>query len=462
MPADPRPTRSAAWRGALWITLIALITTSLALTLQYVQTTRTVEARRHAVLDDETSALIERYRNEGIGGVVQAIQRQQNVPRIHEFFYLLTLPDGTPLAGNLVAWPAEVAHAGFHSFETDVTNTRNVSKRRWVEVRAVTLDGGFRLLVGDFADERVVLRERYFSALIFSLLATGVLGMLLGWWYSRRGLTFVRLVSNAGDRFLSGQLGERLPVSRRGDEYDRLAETINRTFAEVERLIGSLRASTDGMAHDLKTPLTRIRARLELAEMGAAGEPWSGIEESRRDMDGLLRLIDDMLSLARAESLPTDSFVPIALDSIVQEALELYEPVAQEKRITLKAAVEPAMVLGSRSLLGRLVANLVDNAVKYVQPGGRVDVSLGERGEDVLLAVADNGLGIDPAKRQEVIGRFRRLDESRATEGSGLGLSIVEAVARAHKATLALIDNAPGLKVEVRFPRSTEDRRAVP
>ncbi len=454
MPSENRRPRSAAWRGALWITLIALVTTGFALTLQYVQTTRMVEARRQAAVDDETSGLVERYRSEGVDGVAGAIQRQQAVPRIHEFFYLLAAPDGTSLAGNLLAWPAEVSQTGFHSFDTDVVNTRGATSRRRVEARAVLLDGTFRLLVGDFADEQAALRERYLSALLWSMLATGLLGLLLGWWYSRRGLAFVGIVADAGDRFLAGNLAERLPVSARGDEYDRLAETINRAFAEVERLVSSLRAATDGMAHDLKTPLTRIRARLELADLqqGPPAVLQRAVDESRHDLDGLLQLIDDMLSLASAEATPTAGFVPVALDAIVSEALELYLPLAEDKAIELDVAVLPAMVLGSRSLLARLVANLLDNAIKYTPAGGRVRVALVPEGQSATFTVADNGPGIAPDRHDEVLQRFRRLDESRTVPGSGLGLSIVEVVARLHDATLRLADNEPGLRVEISFP----------
>lgn len=449
-----RRSRSAAWRGALWITLIALVTTGLALTVQYAQTTRTAEARRRAEVDDEASGLVERYRAEGIAGVADAIQRQQAVPRIHEFFYLLTLPDGSPLAGNLSAWPAEVSATGFHSFATEVANTRGASSRRWVEVRALLLDGGFRLLVGDFADERVALRDRYLAALSWSLLATGAVGLLLGWWYSRRGLGFVRLVADAGDRFLSGRLEERLPVSPRGDEYDRLAETINRTFAEVERLVGSLRAATDGMAHDLKTPLTRIRARLELAEMqeGSAELLRTATSETRHDLDALLGLVEDMLSLSRAEATPASTFVPLSLDAIAREAAELFQPLAEAEGMTLATDLRPVGMVGSRSLLGRLVANLLDNAIKHGGAGGLVCLEVAAGADGALLRVTDRGPGIDPDSREAVLGRFRRLDASRTTPGSGLGLSIVAAVARVHGARLDLLDNGPGLRVEVRFP----------
>ena len=455
MPARPRPLRSAVWRGALWITLIALAASGVALSLQYLQTVQTIDARREAVVDDETSGLLQRYRDEGVPGVADAIQRQLAVPRIHEFFYLLALPDGTPVAGNLLGWPAEVQQAGFYRFETAVTNTRGGSNRRWVEARAVMLDGGVRLLVGDFADERAILREQYISALLWTLAATGALGLLFGWWYSRRGLSFVGQVADAGHRFLGGAMGERVPVSARGDEYDRLAETINETFAEVERLVGSLRAATDGMAHDLKTPLTRIRARLELAEMGEASEARlrDAIADTRADLEMLLRLIEDMLSLARAEATGSAALVPLALEEIVSEALELYQPLAEEKGIAVDALLSPSTILGSRSLLGRLTANLLDNAVKFTPGGGRISVILETSGEGVRLTVADDGPGIPADRRREVLGRFRRLDESRTTTGNGLGLSIVEAVARVHRATLTMSGNAPGLRVDINFPR---------
>jgi len=450
MQVDPRPTRSAAWRGALWITLIALLSTSVALTVQYLQTTRTADARRQAAVDDEASGLVERYRSDGLGGVAQAIQRQQSIARIHEFFYLLALPDGSPVAGNLSGWPSEIETAGFHRFETEVANTRGLSSRRWVEARAVVLDGGVRLLVGDFADERAALRERYLGALFWSLIATGALGLVFGWWYSRRGLAFVRTVADAGDRLLAGELATRLPVSPRGDEYDRLAETLNRTFAEVERLIGSLRAATDGMAHDLRTPLTRIRARLELAEIEhRAGD---AARDAVDELDGMLKLIDDMLSIARAEATPASTFRIEPIDAIAQEAVDLYAPLAEDRGLRLDLREARANVVGSRSLLARLVANLLDNAVKFTPPGGSVLVTVEADRNGAVLAVADDGPGIPIDRREEMLGRFRRADESRSTPGSGLGLSVVEVIARVHGARLALLDNRPGLRVEVRFP----------
>lgn len=447
-----RPFHSAALRGALWITLIALLATGAALTVQYVQTMRLLQARARALVDDETTSLVARYRYDGLGGVEAAIVRQQNLPRLNEFFYLLAAPDGTPIAGNLLAWPAEVTTTGLHSFSTEVVNTRAAPTRRWVDARAVRLGGDFRLLVGSFADERASLRARYLASLFWSLLVTGVLGMGLGWWYSQRALRFVDDVSDVGQRILAGRLSERVPVSDRDDEYDRLATTINGCFAEIERLIGSLLATTDGMAHDLKTPLTRIKARLELAELAGGDVPAEAIAQSRRDLDTLLDLIDGALGLARAEATAAASFAPVALDAVVADAIELYRPLAEDAGLALAADLAPTEVSGFRSLLAQMVANLLDNAIKFTPAGGTVRVTTLVDASAVRLVVADSGPGIPEGQRAAVLARFHRLDRDAARPGSGVGLSVVAVAARVHGATLVLGDAAPGLRVEVVFP----------
>ena len=455
--------RSAAFRGALWITLIALLATGAALTLQYVQTTRLLSGRMHALVDDEAAALVERYRAQGVLGVAAAIQRQEQVPRLNEFFYLLADADGAPLAGNLAAWPAEVSGEGYTSFVTEVSGAAAGPRRRWVEARAVVLGSRFRLLVGSISDERMVLRERYLGTLFWSFLATGVVGLLFGFWYSRRGLAFVDAAAEKSERFLAGRLEERLPVSTRGDEYDRLALALNETFAEVERLIRSLRAATEGLAHDLRTPLTRIRARLELADLGAGGaQDFQEVSSDiRRDLDALLQLIDEVLALARAEATVSASFIAVQLDQVVAEAIELFAPLAEEKQVRLVVDLQPAAIVGARSLLARMTTNLLDNAIKYSPAGGTVSIRLALVGEQACLRIADSGPGIPEEKREEALTRFVRLDASRSQPGSGLGLSIVAAAARVHRATLELGNDVQGLTVEVRFRAAAADVAAL-
>jgi signal transduction histidine kinase len=455
MPARP-PWRShaAAFRGALWITLIALVTTSVALTVQYVQTTRLVEAQMRGLLENETSSLVERYQAGGILDLAGFLRQRQETPRLNEFFYLLAAPDGTPIAGNLSGWPQEVDRTGFHRFQTMVVFADGAVRPRSVETRTSLLGGEYRLLVGHFAEERMVLRNRYLSALFWSLLFTGVLGLALGWWHSRRGLAFVEEVSETGGRFLGGVLDERVPVSDRGDEYDRLAGTINACFTEIEHVVRSLRAATDGLAHDLKTPLTRISARLELAEMrqADADELRLTIAESRVDLASLLRIIDETLSLARAEATTSSSFVEVDLAALAAEVVELYAPVAEDRGVHLERQLQPASLPGAPALLSQLLTNLIDNAIKYSPQEGTVDIGVESDAESVILSVADNGPGIPIERRGDVLSRFVRLDESRAMPGVGIGLSIVNAVARVHRASLYLDDNHPGLRVVVTFP----------
>ncbi|MBO9519616.1 MAG: HAMP domain-containing histidine kinase [Porphyrobacter sp.] len=462
MATDPRTaTHSAAFRGALWITLIALLTTTIALTVQYLQTSSFLEEKTRGLLDDETASLIERFDAGGPVELAAFLRRQQTLSRLNEFFYLLAAPDGTPLVGNLTAWPAEVDKPGFKRFSTNVISADGTVHSRTVITRAVLLDGGYRLLVGQIAESGIALRERYLVALFWSLLITGFLGLLLGWLLSRRALGFVEHVSTTGTRFLAGNLEERVPLSGRDDEYERLAETINACFVEIEHVVRSLRAATDGMAHDLKTPLTRISARLELAEMRGASETELRqiIADSRNDLAGLLRIIEDILNLARAEATTSVSFADADLAAIAADAVELYQPVAEDKGVSLVMRSEPVSIRGAPALIGQLLINLLDNAVKYSPTGGSVTVEIERQADAAVLTVSDQGPGIPPDRRADVLSRFVRLDESRGMPGVGIGLSIVAAAARVHRATLDLQDNGPGLRVVVRFPVS--DPRAV-
>lgn len=451
---------TAALRGALWITLIALLATGLALTVQYVQTARLLDTRVQAAVDDEAAGLIERYRTEGPVAVAQGVARAVDRPRVTDFIYLMTDSEGRPIAGNLARWPGEIDRTGYRSFDTQIATASGTLVERRVAARAIRLGDDFRLLVGSLSDDRRLLRDRYVAALVWSLLATGVIGLLAGFWYSRRGLAFLDAASVAGKRFRAGHLGERLPVSGRGDEYDRLAATLNQGFDEIERLVDTLRTATDALAHDLKTPLTRIRARVELAALRGDADDVS--TDLRADLDALLRTIDDTLRLAQAEATLASAFSQLDFAAIVRDAGEVFEPVAQARGIGLTIDAAATTIVGARSLLGQLVINLIDNAIKYTPEGGAVAVRLSSGAQGPRLTVTDTGPGIPADQRDRVLARFVRLDRSRSTEGSGLGLSIVAVAARIHGAALSLSDNAPGLIVTVDFAASAKHPAPAP
>lgn len=454
MDAEPQIRRphAAAFRGALMITLAALVTTILALTLQYVQTVRFLEAEQRAEVDAEAASLLRRYESSGFAGVSAFLIDQQQRRGVLNYFYLLTTPDGRPIAGSLLAWPDAITGPGQYGFAIDVLSSQGRT-RRWAELRALHLGPGYRLLVGQLADTRIAARHRYLSSLIWSILATAVVGLGLGWWLSRRALRFVDQVSDAGERLLAGNLGERLPVSRRRDEYDRLAEIINACFADLERTVQGLRTATDTMAHDLKTPLTRIKARLGLARMQSTDRVGlhQVVEATEHDLNALLRSINDVLEMARYEGTSGASFVPLDLAVVAAEAIELYRPLALDKGLRLQTELVPAPMFGVPPLLARAITNLLDNAIAHTPAGGEVHVMTSAADGNTRLTVGDTGPGMPPEMLQRLTEVEIGMPPQGARPGSGLGLSLVRTIVRVHRGWLEFANTARGLRVTANF-----------
>jgi len=264
---------------------------------------------------------------------------------------------------------------------------------------------------------------------------------------------------------MAGDLGERLPVAGTGDELDRLAINLNLMLERIEALMHGLKEVSDNIAHDLKTPLTRLRNRTEQALRTASSEAEfrAALEGTIEESDGLIRTFNALLMIARAESgQARDDMVDFDAAEIANDVGELYEPLADQKGIVLTVdAGTPAPIKGNRELVSQALANLVDNAIKYAEPAdraaggapGEILVKAVNEGDRVLLIVADNGPGIPEADRARVLERFVRLEQSRSQPGSGLGLSLAAAVARLHGGELTLADNGPGLKGIIALPR---------
>lgn len=442
---------AAAFRGALWITLVALAATVVAIGVQYNQTVKFLDREIQHLIDEEVRTLVRQYRAGGVAGVTSHIAPQAPDPGTPDMLHMLATSAGIRRAGSLQEWPRTQLAPGWHSARVRSAQARSP---RWVLARVVRLDRDLLLIVGHVADDRRALRQSFLAALIWSVLATVVVGLGLGWWLSRRSLRFVERVTESGGRFLGGSLSERLPVSSRGDELDRLAEVVNACFEEVERVVSGLRAATDALAHDLKTPLTRVRVRCELAVLkGGCGPLQQEFLSTARDIDALLKLIDGLLALAHAETASAIAFECFELSSAVAEVVDLYGPVAEDAGLRLAVRLEPAMMRGARALIVQSAANLLDNAIKFAPSGSAVEVMTSADGDRVRLSIADRGPGIAPARRKDVLGRFRRIDAGGATAGTGLGLSLVETVVRVHKGSLQLEDNRPGLRVQLVFPQ---------
>jgi hypothetical protein len=283
------------------------------------------------------------------------------------------------------------------------------------------------------------------------------LGLAGGWLLSRNLLTRLDSINRISREVMAGDLSQRLPLTRAGDEFDSLAENLNRMLERTERLMKGMRSVTDSIAHDLRTPLNRLRNRLEgvvnhpLSEAETRGEIEAAVEET----DTLISTFNALLLIAEAEAgLAREAMEPVDLPNVVEGIAELYGPVAEEKGVTLAVAPSgAARIEGNKRLISQALANLVDNAIKYTPEGGAVRILVEHTSAGTALSVADNGPGISATDRPRVLERFVRLEASRNSPGTGLGLSLVAAVARLHDARFELADNKPGLKATLVFIR---------
>ena len=253
---------------------------------------------------------------------------------------------------------------------------------------------------------------------------------------------------------MAGDLSQRMPVSDTRDEFDALSRNLNAMLDQIETLMSSVRHMSDNVAHDLRTPLTRLRNRLETLRARAADGDTKDIDACLDDADSLLSTFASLLSIARIESGASgEALQEVDLTAVTRDACELYQALAEDKNIELVCEADTsARILGDRNLVFQALTNLLDNAIKYTPAGGRVRARAEAVDDGVLLTVADSGPGIPEGQLTQVLDRFYRVDESRSAPGAGLGLSLVNAIASQHQATLRLEDNEPGLRVSLEFP----------
>lgn len=425
----------------------------------YWRTLTLVDAETDAAIASEIAGLNEQYRQRGLVGLMRIVtERAAAQPEGvgGGNVYLLTRPDFTPLAGNLHRWPESVRQtpAGyvFHLARDEQSGPASV------RARAFILGGDFKLLVGRDLRQRDILRRLIAETLGWGLAATIGIGILVAVIVGRRLLKRVEAINETGQRIVRGEMKERMTLTGSGDEFDRLAENLNAMLDQIERLMIGMREVTDNIAHDLRGPLTRLKARLELVLLGKS-DPASyraEIEGAIAETDRLLATFNALLSIAEAESGALhQTMQPVDLAELARDVAELYAPAVEEKGLTLQTQTQPCPpVTGSRQLLFQALTNLLENAMKYTPSGGRVVVGAGPvgAGPGAALSVADSGPGVPAELRGKVLERYVRLDQARSTPGSGLGLSLVAAVAKLHGARLEMGDNNPGLIVTLAFP----------
>nr|WP_210330643.1 MULTISPECIES: HAMP domain-containing sensor histidine kinase [unclassified Methylocystis] len=406
-------------------------------------------------VDAEIRALSEQYAQGGLRQLVNAVERRVRAPG--GSLYLLSSHAGDVIVGNIEP-PNFTPSGGTELVETPYERRGEPGVKHPALLRLFLLPGGFRLLIGHDIEDHEVLRGILRRALGVSLFWLALVGALGGLFVSHRMLERVDVMSGSARRIMAGDMHERLAISGAGDELDRLAENFNAMLERISELMAGLREVSDNIAHDLKTPLTRLRNRAEAALRAGSDDSThraalaAVIEES----DNLIGVFNALLMIARAEAgYSSDNMAVFDADSVVRDIAEMYEPVAEEQGVRLDVAAQDGLaVTGSRELLGQALVNLVDNALKYGGTGDEPRIAIEARrvGDRVEIIVADRGPGIAASDRERVVGRFVRLENSRSRPGSGLGLSLAAAVARMHHGALRIEDNAPGLRVALSLP----------
>lgn len=445
---------------AVHLVLVVLSTTGV-LGFLYWSTNDLIDGEVRKVVDTELAGLADDYRSLGVLGLARAIERRGKSER--DAVYLLTDATGRRLAGNLRAWPSTVEPgAGWIALELRRVD-RDASTL--IEAASIRLRGGERLLVGRDAQARDRFRQALTRAAAQALAGAVLLSLLTGWLLSRFILGRIGEIDRTASEIISGEFGRRVPVRGTGDEFDRLSGTLNRMLARIESLVDNLRMTTDSLAHDLRSPLMRLRAH-----MGDLAAP--GLDETAREdivaraeaeTEHLLRTFTSLIQVSRAEAgLGRDDFTTLDLDRLVMDAVDLYQPAAADKAVMLRRIGTAMPVHGHAQLVTLALSNLLENALRHAPPGSEIVIALRASRDSVSLSVTDRGPGIPATDRDRVLQRFVMLGKDRKDGAGGLGLALVAAIARLHDAAIHLDDNAPGLIVTLRFPRFADSRGTPP
>jgi signal transduction histidine kinase len=447
---------SSTFRYAIIYMMVFGISVVSILGFVYWRTVEVIAAQTDDTVDAEIVGLAEQYQQRGLVGLLRVVRARSDSTGGNRGLYLLADRDFTPIAGNLSHWPTiGRGDEGWIDFLIDAPPEDAGPRAQVARARTFVLPGEYRLLVGRDLTERTEFTRLMRDTLIAGLLLTFAVSLLGGLLMSRGLLARIEAINRGTAAILGGDLSRRMPIAGNDDEFDRLARSLNEMLDQIETLMAGIRGVGDSLAHDLRSPINRLRSRVEYTLLGPRDvETYRrALQETVEEIDRILATFNALLDIALAESgALRDRFVPVDLVAIVADLGELYGPLAEEKAVTL--SVGPAMaarVAGNHHLLSQAVSNLIDNAIKYTAGGGHIRLSVEPDGAGASLIVADDGPGIPADSRADVLRRFVRLDASRHEPGSGLGLSLVAAVARLHRATLSLEDAKPGLRVVLRF-----------
>jgi signal transduction histidine kinase len=449
--------------SALYLLLFAIGAATLVFYVTSISESQ-LQRRMKASVEEEVEVLDEIFSRTGIQGLLAVLERQSHQPGAN--LYVIAGPNGELLAGNVAKLqPGVIDREGWtdRPFLYDRFGDRSGGEKHQAVAQVFYLENGMRILVGRDLGEPENARLLVRQALMLALGIMGVGALVIWFAIGRSALQRIDRMSGAAQNIMGGDLSQRLPVTGSGDEFDRLSVSLNAMLARMERLDEGLRQVSDNIAHDLKTPLTRLRNRAEAALASDGDQAHvTALEDVISESDQLIRTFNALLMISRVEAgSAVAEMSDVDVGAAAGEVADLYEPLAEDEGLAIRTVVgDQCVVRGNRELIGQAISNLIDNAIKYGSGGAPAEIAVTlERGEDgITLAVADNGPGIPEDKYAEVTKRFVRLDESRSKPGTGLGLALAEAVMELHGGRLefAATDAARatnrGLTVRMVFP----------
>lgn len=454
-----RLLRTTAVRIALRYALLYAVLAGAAIGVLYWATGRYIDSQLHAGLREDFNLLRDRHRAEGLDALAKVIESRSESATGEGRFYLLVDKAGKRLAGNLYGLPPEDplpldGRVHIVWVEDDIIPIKVYDDAFWPVIGAELADGSILIVTRSVA-EAEALNMYSFYALSALLAVIVLLALTMGVLTGNSILKRIDDITHVASDIMHGNLHRRMAVSKRGDEFDALSERLNAMLERIEQLLKGMREVTDNVAHDLRSPLTRLRNRLEvtLLEPRDESEYRETMQQAIADAESLVKTFNAILQISQAEAGTVRAEMsPVDLSQLIKDSGDLYGPLAEEAGIQLEVHNgEQITVNGNRNLLSQAIGNLLDNAVKFTPAGGKITLTAKRTTEGAEVSVADTGPGISSADRKRAVQRYVRLDRARDTEGNGLGLSLVDAITRQHGARFTLEDNAPGLLAKIRF-----------
>ncbi len=461
LPID-KPFKSYASKLTILYVVISSISTLIIFYFLYVFSTAYMQQQLEDAVNAEVQGLAEHYDKEGIEGLERVILfRVERYGRADNTIYLLVNHNTTPIVGNILEWPSSAREKG-KWIEFSLRSSLPGDDPYLAQAKIFKLpkpgdpEHPYGLLVGKIVQPLVDIKQSIQAAIAWGIVVMILLSALGGTLLGRKAAKKVARINQTTTSIMSGNMSERVPLSHEADDLDQVAANLNVMLDRIETLMEDIRRVSDNIAHDLRTPLSRLRYRLEesMKKSDPDSEVAESLEQSIQEADSLLATFNALLRIAKIEAGQVDAgFCEIELSGLIEDIVDFYKPLIEEKQQILEISLEPGLKAhGDRHLLFQAFANILENAIKYTPEQGRISISLEVSNDRVTVIIADNGPGIPESEKEGIFVRFHRLDQSRNSPGSGLGLSMTKAIINLHKGSIEPEDNEPGMRMVVQIP----------